>query len=192
VISQVYGGGGNTGATYTHDFVELHNRGTTSVDVSTWSIQTASATGTTWTKTNLNGSIAPGGFYLVQMGAGSSCSGLPCGVALPTAQAIGTSAMGASSGKVALVRDQTALTGAGCTAGSPPTFAANIADFVGYANTGCFEGGATPAPSATLSVIRADGGCADSNSNAADFSAAAPAPRSAATPAVSCTCTGTP
>jgi uncharacterized protein len=27
VISQVYGGGGNTGAPYTHDFVELFNRG---------------------------------------------------------------------------------------------------------------------------------------------------------------------
>ena len=25
VISQVYGGGGNTGAQYTHDFVELFN-----------------------------------------------------------------------------------------------------------------------------------------------------------------------
>jgi hypothetical protein len=28
VISQVYGGGGNTGATYTHDFIELFNSGT--------------------------------------------------------------------------------------------------------------------------------------------------------------------
>jgi uncharacterized protein len=28
VISQVYGGGGNSGAQYTHDFVELFNRGT--------------------------------------------------------------------------------------------------------------------------------------------------------------------
>ena len=27
VISQVYGGGGNTGATYTNDFIELYNRG---------------------------------------------------------------------------------------------------------------------------------------------------------------------
>lgn len=27
VISQVYGGGGNTGAPFTHDFVELFNRG---------------------------------------------------------------------------------------------------------------------------------------------------------------------
>lgn len=31
VISQVYGGGGNSGATYTHDFVELFNRGTSAV-----------------------------------------------------------------------------------------------------------------------------------------------------------------
>ncbi|MEQ1530867.1 MAG: hypothetical protein ABL925_16240, partial [Methylococcales bacterium] len=27
VISQVYGGGGNTGATYKNDFIELFNRG---------------------------------------------------------------------------------------------------------------------------------------------------------------------
>jgi hypothetical protein len=34
VISQVYGGGGNAGATYKNDFIEIFNRGTTSVDVS--------------------------------------------------------------------------------------------------------------------------------------------------------------
>jgi ABC-type sugar transport system substrate-binding protein len=28
VIGQVYGGGGNSGATYTNDFVQLDNRGT--------------------------------------------------------------------------------------------------------------------------------------------------------------------
>ena len=32
VISQVYGGGGNAGATFTNDFIELFNRGATSVD----------------------------------------------------------------------------------------------------------------------------------------------------------------
>src|SRR5574341_980987 len=46
VISQVYGGGGNTGATYTHDFIELFNRGTTSTSVDGWSVQYTSATGT--------------------------------------------------------------------------------------------------------------------------------------------------
>ena len=48
VISQVYGGGGNSGATYTHDFIELFNRGTVAQDLTGWSVQYASATGTTW------------------------------------------------------------------------------------------------------------------------------------------------
>ena len=46
VISQVYGGGGNAGAVYTHDFIELFNRGTTTVSLAGWSVQYASATGT--------------------------------------------------------------------------------------------------------------------------------------------------
>ncbi|RPI20547.1 MAG: lamin tail domain-containing protein, partial [Actinobacteria bacterium] len=46
VISQVYGGGGNSGAVYTHDFIELFNRGTSSVSLAGWSVQYASATGT--------------------------------------------------------------------------------------------------------------------------------------------------
>ncbi|HEX5637490.1 MAG TPA: lamin tail domain-containing protein, partial [Gammaproteobacteria bacterium] len=46
VISQVYGGGGNTGAPYTHDFIELFNRGTSTVSLAGWSVQYASATGT--------------------------------------------------------------------------------------------------------------------------------------------------
>ena len=48
VISQVYGGGGNAGATLTNDFIELYNRGESAVDLSTWSVQYASAAGTTW------------------------------------------------------------------------------------------------------------------------------------------------
>ena len=38
VISQAYGGGGNAGAQYTNDFVELFNRGSAPVDISTWSL----------------------------------------------------------------------------------------------------------------------------------------------------------
>src|SRR6476469_397416 len=45
-ITQVYGGGGNSGATFNQDFVELYNEGTAPQDLSTWSIQYASATGT--------------------------------------------------------------------------------------------------------------------------------------------------
>ena len=55
VISEVYGGGGNTGAPYRNDFIELYNHGAASVDLSTWSVQYASATGTSWAVTNLVG-----------------------------------------------------------------------------------------------------------------------------------------
>src|SRR5438093_1479830 len=46
VISQVYGGGGNASAPYLNDYVELFNRGTTTVSLTGWSVQYASATGT--------------------------------------------------------------------------------------------------------------------------------------------------
>ena len=49
VISQVYGGGGNSGAPYKNDFVELHNRGTTAVNLTGWSVVYASAAGSSWT-----------------------------------------------------------------------------------------------------------------------------------------------
>ncbi|PKL93187.1 MAG: hypothetical protein CVV20_04940, partial [Gemmatimonadetes bacterium HGW-Gemmatimonadetes-1] len=71
VISQVYGGGGNSGATLTNDFIELHNAGTAAVSLDGWSVQYASSAGTTWSRTNLTGSIAPGGYYLVQQAQGS-------------------------------------------------------------------------------------------------------------------------
>src|SRR5713101_1169072 len=72
VISQVYGGGGNAGSTYRNDFIELFNRGATAVDVTGWSVQYASATGTTWQVTNLTSvSIAPGQYYLIQEAQGA-------------------------------------------------------------------------------------------------------------------------
>ena len=46
VISQVYGGGGNGSATYSHDYIELFNRGGTSAPLNGWSVQYASAAGT--------------------------------------------------------------------------------------------------------------------------------------------------
>ena len=48
VISQVYGGGGNSGATLKNDFIEIFNVGTSTVDLSAYSVQYSSATGTSW------------------------------------------------------------------------------------------------------------------------------------------------
>jgi len=85
VVSQVYAGGGNAGASFTNDFVELFNRGSSAVDVSGWTVQYASAGGTTWQATALSGSIAPGRHYLVQL-ASAAAVGAP----LPTPDATGT------------------------------------------------------------------------------------------------------
>ncbi len=182
VISQAYGGGGNSGATYTHDFIELFNRGATPVDLSGWSVQYASATGTSWQVTNLgNHMLQPGQYYLVQeaQGAGGTAP-------LPTPDTIGAIAMAGAAFKVALVANTTALSG-GCPSG------ASIQDFVGAASTAnCFEGsGQAPAPSNTTAVLRADGGCTDTNDNAADFSALAPAPRNTGSATNVCGATAT-
>ena len=82
VISQVYGGGGNSGATLKNDFIELFNPGGASVSLAGWSVQYASAAGTTWQVTALSGSIPPGGYYLVQEAQGTGGT-----TALPTPDA---------------------------------------------------------------------------------------------------------
>ncbi len=166
VISQLYGGGGNAGAQYTNDFIELFNRGTTTVDLSTWSVQYTSATGSgTWSVTPLSGTLQPGQYYLVQEASGGS-NGIP----LPAPDATGSIAMAATAGKVALFASTTA------TSGACPTGAADLAGYGTTAN--CFEGsGPAPAPSATAADFRKRGGCTDTNVNAADFFAHAPGPR---------------
>ena len=72
VVSQIFAGGGNAGASYTNDFVELFNRGTAPVDLSGWTIQYASAASTSWQATALAGSIGPGRYYLVQLASTAS------------------------------------------------------------------------------------------------------------------------
>src|SRR5512140_496287 len=179
VISQLYGGGGNSGAQFTNDFVELFNRGASSVAIDGWSVQYASATGTSWAKANLAGTIPAGGYYLVQLAAGSGT-----GATLPAPNATGTMNMSGTSGTVALVTNQTLLACGGSTACLPN---ANIHDFVGYGSAVQFEGsGAAPTLSNTTAGFRAGGGCSDTNINAADFTAAAPAPRNASSPHTSC------
>ncbi|HAI76261.1 MAG TPA: hypothetical protein DCM08_08430, partial [Microscillaceae bacterium] len=179
VISQVYGGGGNSGATLRNDFIELYNPTSSAISLAGWSIQYASATGTTWSKTDLTGSIPAYGYYLIQQaqGAGGTTN-------LPNPDVIGTINMSGTAGKVALRNNNTVIaTGTSCVTGD-----ANTVDFVGFGSTvNCSEGNSpTPAPSNTNAVIRktnsttnnnAFGNAWDSNNNANDFLAVTPVPR---------------
>ena len=168
VVSQIFGGGGNAGAPLRNDFIEIFNAGNVSVNLSGWSVQYASATASTWSVTPLSSvSLLPGQYYLIQESSGGSN-----GVALTAPDATGAIAMAAGSGKVALVKNSTALTGA-CP--NDP----NIIDLVGYGSTAnCFRG-ATPAqaPSNTNAILRAANGCTNTRNNVADFALGPPNPR---------------
>lgn len=180
VISQVYAGGGNAGASFTNDFVELFNRGSTTVDLTGWTVQYASSSSTSWQSTALAGSIAPGRHYLVQLGSTASV-----GAALPAPDATGTTNLAASGGKVALVRSATLL----ACGGSPGSCAsaAGLLDLVGYGSATDYEGsGAAPALDSTTADLRADGGCTDTDVNSVDFAALAPAPRNSTAAAGAC------
>jgi predicted extracellular nuclease len=166
VIGQVYGGGGNTGAPYANDFVELRNPGAAAVDVTGWTVQYASAAGSTWQVTVLSGSVPAGGAYLVAEAAGTGGAGAP----LPAPDVTGSIPMSATSGKVALVTSSTPLACAtGCTA------VAAVRDLVGYGTASDYEGAPVPALSNTTAAIRTAG--PDTDVNSADFTVGAPAPR---------------
>ena len=184
VISQVFGGGGNAGAPYASDFVELFNRGSAAVDMTGWTLQYATAAGTSWSSTPLAGTIQPGKHLLVALAGGT------VGAPLPTPDVTGATNVSATSGKVALVRTATELT-CGATPGS--CAGASVVDFVGYGAATDYEGaGAAPALTSTTAVLRGDGGCADTDVSSADFTAAAPAPRSSASAASPCATTPPP
>jgi hypothetical protein len=180
VVSQVYAGGGNAGASFANDFVELFNRGSTTVDVSGWTIQYASAAGATWQATALSGSIAPGRRHLVQLASAGAV-----GAALPPPDTVGTTNMAVSGGKVAVVRDATPL-GCGAAAGSC-TSVTSIADLIGYGAAADYEGsGPAPAIENATAAVRSGEGCVDTDSNGSDVSSAAPTPRNSSSAATSC------
>jgi len=158
VINEVYGGGGNTGAPFNQDFVELFNSGTTAVDISGFTLQYGSPTGTTFSAiaTFAAGTIIqPGTFFLISAGP-VGATGAP----LPTPNVVGSSGvnLGAAAGKVRLL-----------------DVSLNIVDLVGYGTTANqFEGaGPAPAPSNTMSISRNG---ADTDNNNLDFTVTMPTP----------------
>jgi len=173
VISQVYGGGGNSGATLKHDFIELFNSGGSAVAIGGWSVQYASATGASWQLTALPADtlLAAGHYLLVRQGAGAGGT-----VDIP-GDVTGTIQMGAASGKVALASHSTAFSG---------TLPSRAIDFVGYGAASTAEGSPTAPLTSTTSAQRNANGCTDSHSNFSDFTVAVAAPRNSASPAQRC------
>jgi predicted extracellular nuclease len=169
VITEVYGGGGNSGAPYNKDFVELFNRASTPVSVDGWSVQYSSAAGTIWQSTPLTGSIAAGSYYEIAESGGAT------GADLPTPDVAGGLALSATSGKIALVSDAAAA----LTCGATCSTATGVTDFVGYGTANDSAGTPTPALSNTVSAQRTTSPLTDTGNNHADFVVAAPTPKAA-------------
>lgn len=161
VISEAYGGGGNSGAPYTNDFVELYNLSGSAVSLNGWTLKYYSgSTGNLGgTCTIVSGSIAAGGRFLVQLAGGTN------GTALPTADASCTSPnLSGTTGSVELSN------------------ASGVVDLVGYGTSTASNPGfrfetapASPTTNAT-STARKDPKV-DTDNNAADFATGAPTPQ---------------
>lgn len=183
-ISQVYGGGGNTSATYNQDFVEIFNAGTTAANIGGYTAQYASATGTvSWLLAGnipAGTSLDPGKYFLIAVGAASGT----VGIALPTADVVGptTTNFSGSSGKVALVNNATLLSGAaGCAS-------ATVVDVIGFGSPNCSETAAfvTTGITTAQSIFRKSNGCVDANNNSIDFEILTVSPRNSSSAANNC------
>ncbi len=185
VISQVYGGGGNSMAPFNQDFVELRNRGSTPLSIGGWAIQYGSATNNFSGNLHAIGTatIPAGGYFLIGLSTGNT------GAALPTPDEVDTINLAATNGKVALLSNSTPLSGCGTT-GSPCTNPA-IVDLVGFGTGSQFETAAAAGGSNTTAVIRNAAGCAETDNNSVDFAVGAPTPRNSHS-ASSGTCNSTP
>jgi predicted extracellular nuclease len=171
VVSEAYGGGGNSGAPLTNDFIELQNLGATDASLTGYSVQYISASPgatTTWSVTPLSGAAPHGGHFLIQEAAGAASPG-----ALPTPDATGTINISGTAGTVALVHSATALT---CKTAADCAADGTVVDLVGWGTAVVHEGAAdAPATTNATSTQRAASG-ADTDNNGADFSSAAPTP----------------
>lgn len=167
VINQIYGGGGNSGSLFSNDYIELFNNADTAVSLSGWSVQYASATGTSsWLVTPLSGTVPAHGFYLIQEAAGATPSN-----PLPTPDVSGGAInMSAASGKVILSNSTVALSGA-----NPPD-GGNVIDKVGYGTANGLETAPAPGLTNTTAVARVTAGV-DNNNNSTDFQVISPLPR---------------
>jgi len=188
VISQVYGGGSNTGATFNADFVELHNISNVDQDISGFKILYGSSTGNLASTTSnaftfpASGVIIPAGGYLLVGATGGTV-----GSALPTLDYTFTLNLSGTNGKVAfgnsLMVNNTNL------AGQP---AGSVIDFVGYGSANESETTPTSVLSSTTAAIRKSNGCTETNNNSNDFAVALPSPRNSASPVAICGVTPLP
>ncbi len=186
-VSQVYGGGGNTGAQYNQDFIEIFNASGLPVDISGWAVEYASASGSWGTTFSVGGStfgnyvVFPPGTsiqpcsYILIGGATGASGGPP----LPTPDFSIPTNLSATNGNVGIFTQLNPATACGSETG--------LVDKVAYGTGVCKEGAAAAAAlSNTTAAIRKNCGLQDTDNNGADFDALVPNPHNAASGKAAC------
>ncbi|HEY9138137.1 MAG TPA: lamin tail domain-containing protein, partial [Terriglobus sp.] len=182
VISQLYGGGGNSNpnAVYTNDFVELYNPTASDINLSGYTLQYTSSTGTSFSASNtlaLQGTVQSGKYFLIQLAAGNATyAALPTPDFAPGNNVLNLSGTG---GKLVLVDGLASIT-TGCPA------ATAYVDFVGWGTTAnCSYNDSTGVNKAPATTNPTGLTLNSSNTwtgvNSADYSVATPNPRNSGT-----------
>ena len=178
VISQVYGGGGNAGATLKNDFIELFNRGTRRHADRLVRAVHLRPPARRWQVTDPVRHDRAG--PLLPRAGGGGAGGT---VNLPTPDATGTIAMArhgrqGRAGRSARPR---------LPAAARPAPSSSTSSATARRPTASKAPARPRAPANTTAVIRANGGCTDTNNNATDFThPRPPTPRNSATAANIC------
>ena len=177
IITEVYGGGGNSGTTYKTDFVELFNTTSANIDISGWSIQYYSAAGT-----GLCGNVfeIPAGkiinafsHFLIQGAAGGSGT-----MDIPTADATCILNFSGTGGKIILYNTNAAQT-IDITSISSITGNSSFMDYVPYGTATPIWGSALAATTNTTSASRkyVSGSFSYTSNVGNDFEIVAPNPK---------------
>ena len=183
-ISQVYTRGGEAGATYQNDYVELFNAGNTTIDLKGWALLVDTFEGDTESSlgSSFNSFSVPPGMHVLLSYLGNGSNGQP----LPKDDfGPGVVGLGSTRGNIILLPPGQPVP-FGCAAQM-----AAAADSLSYGSATCSvsEGPPAPAPPSNKSLTRIEGGCTDTNNNLNDFLFADPNPRptsSALTPCGAC------
>ena len=177
VINEVYGGGGNTIATFENDFVELRNTTDAPVSLAGKSLQYRGPNSIVLPLAEnvlvLPDVVVPAGETFLVKGATASGEPNPPGTPLPEPDMTTALNMSGTDGQVYLAETTLPTNPNLVNNTSGNEFDANVLDFVGYGAALSFEGsGPTPAPTAALSVSRKGG--VDTDVNATDLTISNP------------------
>lgn len=155
VISEAYGGGGNNGAVFNQDFIELFNLSDEAIDLGGLTLSYYSASGNLGASTELTGTVEPGDYFLIGAAYGNNRD-------LPgfESDAEFDAAMSGSQGSVEL-REGDA-----------------VVDLVGWGDAALFEGSPADGTSNEVSVQRIDP-TVDTDVNSDDFAVGDPTPAGA-------------